>query len=304
MKQRARRTLAFLALFLAPALVLAAGRPERAGQGPDIHFLKNGELVRGVRCGTHVPSEAQAAAVESALEESRAMFGPQAALTVDIPVRFHVVNQGSGLSNGDVPQSMIDDQIDVLNAAYAGTGFSFTLAGVTRTTNSSWYNNCDASSVESAMKAALAVDPANNLNIYTCNPGGGLLGWAYFPNSAPESDDIHGVVLLDASLPGGGASPYDEGDTGTHEVGHWLGLYHTFQGGCSGSGDGVSDTPSERSSAFGCPVGRDTCAGRKHPGEDPIFNFMDYTDDFCMYEFSAGQATRTSDMWNAYRAGN
>ena len=299
MKQRARRTLAFLALFLAPALVLAAGRPERSGQGPDIHFLKNGELVRGVRCGTHVPSEAQAAAVESALEESRAMFGPQAALTVDIPVRFHVVNQGSGLSNGDVPQSMIDDQIDVLNAAYAGTGFSFTLAGVTRTTNSSWYNNCDASSVESAMKAALAVDPANNLNIYTCNPGGGLLGWAYFPNSAPESDDIHGVVLLDASLPGGGASPYDEGDTGTHEVGHYLGLYHTFQGGCNKKrGDFVADTPPERSPAFGCPIGRDTC---KRGGVDPIHNFMDYTDDDCMFEFTSNQSDRMHDVTSAYR---
>jgi pregnancy-associated plasma protein-A len=147
-------------------------------------------------------------------------------------------------------------------------------------------------------KQQLADDPAHNLNFYTCKPKGNILGYAYLPWSYPETDWHHGVVVLYSSLPGGGAVPYDEGDTGTHEVGHYLGLYHTFQNGCNAPGDSVDDTPFEASAAYGCPTGRNTCA---QAGLDPITNFMDYTDDACMDRFTANQNTRMQSMVSTYR---
>ncbi|WP_234945229.1 zinc metalloprotease [Anaeromyxobacter sp. Fw109-5] len=262
-------------------------------------------------CGTENPSardlERVSREVDAKLRTSNAEgAAARAAGSVAVPVWFHVVNRGSGLANGDVPQALIDAQLRVLNDAFAGrtggtpTAFTFTLAGVTRTTNATWFGSCDVSSVEAQMKTALRVGGAGTLNVYSCDPGGGLLGWATFPWSYASSPRMDGVVLLYSSLPGGGAAPYDEGDTGTHEVGHWLGLYHTFQGGCP-SGDSVTDTNAERSAAYGCPTGRDTCNGKRYPGPDPITNFMDYTDDACMFHFTSGQASRADAQAATYR---
>ncbi len=217
-----------------------------------------------------------------------------------INVYFHVINNGAGIANGDITTAMITNQISVLNNAYAPWGWSFNLVSTNRTTNATWYNGCYGSS-ESAMKNALREGTADDLNFYTCNPSGGILGYATFPSSYTSAPKLDGVVVLFSSLPGGTAAPYNLGDTGTHEVGHWMGLYHTFQGGCSNNGDFVSDTPAERSAAFGCPLGRDTCAGNRYPGSDPITNFMDYTDDSCMFQFSGGQDARMDSQFTTYR---
>ena len=262
-----------------------------------------------VRCGTKELSDTEKAAVEQQVAkhmEAARQGGTVTSAAVTggvINVYFHVINQGTGTSNGDISAQMITDQMNVLNAAYAPWGWSFNLVSTDRTTNSSWYNTCDQASTESAMKNALRQGTADDLNFYTCNPGGGLLGWATFPSSYASNPKMDGVVFLHSSLPGGSAAPYNLGDTATHEVGHWMGLYHTFQGGCSKQGDQVSDTPAERSAAFGCPTGRDTCTTSKYPGLDPIYNFMDYTDDACMDRFTAGQDARMDSMFSTYRYG-
>lgn len=253
-------------------------------------------LRRG--CGTADLSEFERAAVRERLLSFEGQ-GFAAGATVTVQVAFHVINKGSGLSNGDISQSQIQAQIDVLNDAYAGTGFAFNLASVDRTTNSSWYTMGYGSNAEAQAKGALRTGDASTLNIYTANLGGGLLGWATFPSSYASHPSDDGVVILYSSLPGGSAAPYNEGDTATHEIGHWLGLYHTFQGGCNGKGDDVSDTAAEKSAAYGCPVGRDSC--RRKAGVDPIDNFMDYTDDYCMDSFTSGQIARMSSSWSAYR---
>jgi hypothetical protein len=262
----------------------------------------DGSVHDGLRCGTRDHTAAERKLIDQVLVEHRKAKGPQAAGgSITIPVAFHVVTKvGKGKNPGvvgEVSDAQVDEQIAVLNAAYAGRGFSFTRAAVTRTVNSKWFDGCASSRTERDMKNALAIDPARTLNIYSCNPTG-LLGYAYYPDSFAETDARHGVVLLYSSVPGGATTNYNEGDTATHEVGHYLGLAHTFEGGCNVPGDSVADTPAEASPAYGCPVGRDTCPAS---GLDPIYNFMDYTYDGCMNTFTGGQDSRMQEMVSAFR---
>jgi hypothetical protein len=250
------------------------------------------------------PTETERKAMEADFNFRKSALGSFAAEATGgtIQVYWHVISNGTSLSQGNIPDSQITSQINVLNAAYAGTGWQFQLAATDRTTNANWYT-CSGGTCESQMKNALRRGTADDLNIYSNNMGGGLLGWATFPSNYAGNPKNDGVVILFSSVPGGTAAPYNLGDTATHEIGHWMGLYHTFQGGCvknASGGDGVADTAPEKSPAYGCPTGRDSCRGG---GVDPITNFMDYTDDACMNTFSAGQDTRMDSMFTSYRFG-
>jgi hypothetical protein len=221
--------------------------------------------------------------------------GPTFSATV--PVWFHVVSPDGKI--GNVKDSVIARQLQVLNANFAGTGFTYQLAGVTRTVNESWYL-LKSTSDEQEMKKALRRGGAETLNVYATS-GAGFLGWAYFPSTYHSREYIDGIVIDYRSMPGGEyGSEFSLGKTLTHETGHWLGLYHTFQGGCNAKGDYVDDTPAMRVPTSGCPEGKDTCP---EPGLDPIHNYMDYSFDSCYTEFSLGQTARMQDQWLFFRAG-
>jgi hypothetical protein len=220
----------------------------------------------------------------------------QAAATV--PVYVHVMAGSAG--QGDVSDAQIADQIDVLNATFAGaesgeaanTGFSFTLAGTDRFYNNTWHRDGASSKYRKATRQG----GADALNIWLVDFN--YLGIATFPWDYSRNAGIDGIRVHYASLPGGDATNFNLGETATHEAGHWFGLYHTFQGGCTTTNDEVADTPAQGGPSSGCPVGADTCS---LPGTDPIHNYMDYSYDSCYNQFTQGQSSRMSQMWTAYR---
>jgi hypothetical protein len=308
-----------LALVWARPLVNLANAEQKAAPAAAVLNAGNKSALasaRKDRCATRDIDESVATQYEAALTKFNSGRNPgqiRKSGSITVGVFFHVINTGQGIDNGDVPIKMLHDQIDVLNEAYAGaddaatptstnTPFRFAMIGVDRTTNAEWFNSGIGSAAEREMKAALHVGGANTLNFYVNNAGGAYLGWATFPFWYAADPLQDGVVVLYSSLPGGdccGDRVYNLGDTGSHEVGHWLGLFHTFQGGCAAVyNDFVADTPAERSPAFGCPIGRDTCPGT---GVDPIENFMDYSEDFCMYQFTSGQSARMEALSLQYR---
>ncbi len=234
------------------------------------------------------------------LERQGATTSATTLASASVPVYVHVMRDAAG--NGNVTDQQIADQIAELNEDFGGrelagtaadTGFTFYLAKRDDYFNNQWH--VDRQSTQYRSKTRLG--GANALNMWLVDFK--YLGIATFPWDYAGSPKIDGIRVNYASLPGGSIANYNEGKTATHEAGHWFGLYHTFQGGCTSPNDEVADTPAQGSSTNGCPEGRDSCS---LPGLDPIHNYMDYSYDSCYNQFSPDQSSRISQMWTAYRA--
>ena len=215
---------------------------------------------------------------------------------INIPVYFHVVYSNA---SENVSDTQIADQMKVLNDDFrkanndinqvpsefsgvaADSEITFTYAGTFRHQNSktSWGTN------NTVKTTYPPITPETHLNIWVCDIGGGILGYAQFPGGSSSTD---GVVLLYSSLPGGSAAPYNEGRTATHEVGHYLNLRHIWGDGRCRQDDFVADTPTSDGANYGCP----SYPTVNCKSTDMTMNYMDYTDDACMYMFSEGQKSR------------
>lgn len=258
-------------------------------------------------------------AIEAFTENYIATEGERAVVT--IPVVVHVVYN---VAAENISDARIFEQIDVLTkdfrrlnadvgetpAYFAGVAadceVSFCLAtvdpsgnpttGITRTsTTKTSFSTAD--DMKFATYGHVAWDRNKYLNLWVCDLGSGLLGYAQFPGGAAATDG----VVIDYAYFGvtGAGAPYNEGRTATHEVGHWLNLYHIWGDdgtGCGGS-DSVADTPNQADENYGCPGGTIRISCSNGPNGDMYQNYMDYTDDGCMNLFTAGQKTRMQALF-------
>lgn len=236
---------------------------------------------------------------QEVLREGRLVNGK-----IEIPV---VVNVLYKTNAQNISLAQIQSQIDVLNKDFnatnsdfnnvpsifsgvkANVGISFVLDAVYRkkTNKTSWSTN-DAMK-KSTQGGINPTSPTTKLNLWVCNLGGGILGYAQFPGGSSSTD---GVVIDDNAMgtTGTASAPFNLGRTATHEVGHWMNLRHIWGDASCGS-DLVSDTPTHNTANYGCPSfpHYSTCSGSP---VEMTMNYMDYTNDSCMYMFSNGQKSR------------
>ncbi len=275
--------------------------------------------THGMRCATPPAGEAGPGALNDDCGYSstnpRDVYDP-GVRRYRIPVVVHVIERTNG--RGAIPDERVRSQIDILNEdflALPGTNgqdgtdiqIEFFLAttdpdgnpttGITRTVNNTWFDD------DGDYYRELAWDPHRYMNIYTNSPRGALGYVPFLPQDGNVGGKSDRVVILH-SVFGRNApeAPYDQGRTATHEVGHYLGLWHTFDGGCHNEGqcftrgDTICDTNTQREPNYDCPRNPVSCST-----PDPYTNYMDYTDDLCMTEFTAQQARRIRCTLESYR---
>lgn len=226
---------------------------------------------------------------------------------ITIPVVINILES----SVGKVTEAQINSQIAILNEDFnnqnpntipntpsyfagvvADVDITFTLAAVNRKISSkaSW-GTADAMKI--AKRGGISpTDPANNLNIWVCEIGGGILGYAQFPGGSLATD---GVVITTTGF-GETSGVYGDGRTATHEIGHWLNLRHIWGDGGCGVDDYVLDTPVAGAANYTC-VEVNSCVEATNDLPDMTMNYMDYVYDNCMYMFTNGQNSRMRSLF-------
>jgi hypothetical protein len=276
--------------------------------------------IVGRGCGTHEHSEDEMSVnhamtqrfLEGTCGRDPTLFfcpGPEAErINVNIKFAYHNIHHPNG--QGYMNDAQVNSQMEVLNNDFGGRGnassetsFQFVLTNLTRTANADWFNQPTINEME--FKQALAISPIDTFNNYFAALSAGLLGWCYFPSDFPEDSFRHGCVNDYRTIPNGGYNNYEGGQTVVHEIGHGLGLYHVFQGSaCSGNcengGDRVCDTPWQRDATSGCPLRANSCNDNT---DDSIHNYLDYSYDECMNQFTPGQSERMDQQVAMHRPG-
>jgi hypothetical protein len=273
---------------------LASGTPEELCVDEHAGEMTSARVAGGSAAPDHREvSEAEAEAIE---QRTRQLVQQKGRPTGDVVIPTYVHVMASSTGEGDVTDKQIRDQIAVLNKTYGGgesreaadTRYSFELVSTDRYYNDLWHVDRQSNVYRSQTR----LGGADALNIWLVDFA--YLGIATFPWDYEKQPSIDGIRVHWDSLPGGSINNYNLGETATHEAGHWLGLYHVFQGGCRGDGDQVDDTPAQSVATLGCPEGQDSCPSE---GEDSVHNYMDYSYDSCYNQFSPGQSLRMDDNW-------
>ena len=240
----------------------------------------------------------------------RREVAPRLPARVQVPVYVHVIKGAHRGETNPLGPRKVRYLVAVLNAGFTArqssqstpTRYRFVLRGTDYTKRDGWYHAYNNGPRDQRTKRRLHRGGAEALNIYV-NGGGPsgypMLGWSRFPWQRASAPRLDHVSVNVAALPGGRAAGYNLGDTVIHETGHWLGLFHTFEGGCGSRGDLVADTAAEGEPSYYCETTRDTCPA---PGTDPVRNFMDYSLDRCMSLFTPGQVGRMDAAYAKWRS--
>jgi len=250
-------------------------------------------------CATERPSDAVLDIARSSVKqvESGEMLQEANMEWIEIPTYFFIFPKHSS-DEGMVYANRIDQQVDYLNKAYEPARIRFAKKDALMLRDDRLHNNADLREIGRHRQGG---NDYGALNIYVCQLEKGIGGLAHYPvaNPGPDAFVRDGVRVTEGVFAGSKNPLYNLGGTVVHEVGHWLSLIHTFEGGCEDK-DGIHDTPPQAAATFGCPAPKNSCPGK--PGVDSVSNFMNYADDACKTDWTPGQIVQMRNAWFKFRA--